>query len=304
MPTFRRVLFSCSALIVAFSALACGSREPTPNPSKGAAPAVSANDVLATVNGVPIREVDVQLKLKSDMHTSEQNPLFRKNALDAIIRQELIRQKASELGLESDPNYQQKTRQLEAQLNAVKRTELGELFFRQQVAGKAAVSEEEAKKYFAENTARIQTELHVFQILWSKEDASVEQAKKDLDGGARFEDVARRHYPTTTTEQTPWDLGYMKWSQIPDSWRKPIEAMKPGEVSGIIHGPKNRTWIIKLVERRVNPEVTFESVKAPLIENLTSVKIEALREKSERELKEKAKIVYSATTAPVSSGEP
>jgi peptidyl-prolyl cis-trans isomerase C len=186
----------------------------------------------------------------------------------------------------------------------VKRAELGELYFRQQVAGKAAVTEEEAKKYFSENTARIQTDLHVFQILWTKEDASVEQAKKDLDGGARFEDVARRHYPTATPDQSPWDLGYMKWSQIPDAWRKSIEAMKPGEVSGVIHGPKNRVWILKLIERRVNPEVSFDSVKAPLIENLTAVKIDAVREQSERELKDKAKIVYSANPVAAPSGQP
>lgn len=69
-----------------------------------------------------------------------------------------------ELGLDANPRYQEKLRRIEAQINAFKRKELSELFWRE-IAARASVSEAEAKEYFAENAARIRTELHVWQIL-------------------------------------------------------------------------------------------------------------------------------------------
>ena len=55
---------------------------------------------------------------------------------------------------------------------------------------------------------------------------------------------------------------------------------------------EGRVWIIKLVERRENPGITFESVKAPLLDSLRAAKIEKLREQAEHELRAKAKITY------------
>jgi hypothetical protein len=263
-------------------------------------PGKSTKDVLATVNGTPIGEADVRFALSSGGHNKEVPPRSRKNVLEVIIRRELIYQRAVELGLDANGSYQEKLRRMEAQINAFKRKELSELFWRE-IAGRAVISEAEAKKYFAENATRIRTELRVWQILRRKE-SLIDQALNDLEQGTSFEEVAGRQFPKLPkTAGEPWDLGYLRWKQVPKAWRNVVYDLKKGEVSGVIRGPNNRFWIIKLIDKREDPDITFESIKPTIMEVLKSAKIEELREKTDRDLRAKASIVYA--TGPVGASE-
>jgi parvulin-like peptidyl-prolyl isomerase len=180
---------------------------------------------------------------------------------------------------------------MEAQINAFKRKQLADLFWRE-IAKRAVISEAEAKKYFAENAARIRTELRVWQILRRKE-SLIDQALNDLEQGTSFEEVAGRQFPKLPkTAGAPWDLGYLRWKQVPKAWRNVVYDLKKGEVSGVIRGPNNRFWIIKLIDKRENPDITFESIKPTIMEVLKNAKIEELREKTDRDLRAKASIVY------------
>ena len=290
------VLLTLLATVAFASTLGSGRNQSTSAESQAAGrpaqPPDSAKDVLATVNGAPIGEEDVRFAMRSRGHDKEIPPEHRKNVLEVIIRRELIYQRAIELGLDANPRYREKLRRMEAQINAFKRKELSELFWRE-IASAATISEAEAKKYFAENATRIRTELHVWQILQRKE-GLIEQALNDLEQGTSFEEVARRRFPKLPkTGRAPWDLGYLRWNQVPEPWRSVVYDLKNGEVSGVIRGPNNRFWIIKLMDKRENPDITFESVKASIMEVLKNAKIEELREKTDRDLRAKASIVYS-----------
>ena len=289
------VLLPLLAAVALSPTLACGQSQSTSTTNQAtgtpAQPPKSAKDVLATVNGIPIGEADVRFALSRRGHDPEIPPEHRKNVLEVIIRRELISQKAVEFGLDANAGYQEKLRRMEAQINAFKRKELSELFWRE-IAGRAVISEAEAKKYFAENAARIRTELRVWQILRRKE-SLIDQALNDLEQGTSFEEVAGRRFPKLPkTGGEPWDLGYLRWKQVPKAWRKVVYDLKKGEVSGVIRGPNNRFWIIKLIEKRENPDITFESSKPTIMEVLKNAKIEELREKTDRDLRAKASILY------------
>ncbi len=252
----------------------------------------SADGVLVTVNGTLIGEEDVRFALSSGGHKNEVPPGHRKNVLEVIIRRELISQEAIELGLDANAGYREKLRRMEAQINAFKREELSKLF-RRDIAKRAEISEAEAKKYFAENATRIRTELHVWQIL-HREEGLIEQALKDIEHGAPFEEVARAKFPKLPkTVRTPWDLPSLRWQQVPTPWRSVVYDLEKGEASGVIRGPNSRYWIIQLIDKRVNPDITFEAVKPTIVEVLKNERIEDLQEKAERRLKAKASIVYS-----------
>ena len=90
----------------------------------------------------------------------------------------------------------------------------------------------------------------------------------------------------------PWDLGYLRWKQIPESWRNVNYDLNEGEVSGVIRGPNNRFWIIKLIDRRENTKTTFESIKPTILQVLKTEKVEELREKTDKDLRARASIVY------------
>jgi parvulin-like peptidyl-prolyl isomerase len=271
--------------------IAGGMQTPPPESLKGP---------IATVNGTVIGDEDIRAALSGGAHDKELPSQHRKNVLDAIIQRELARQKAVELGLDSNGKYQEKLRRMEAQLNAFKRRELSELFW-QETAGKVEISEAEAEKYFKENASRIRTEFHVWQILGRKE-GLIERSLKELEQGKPFDEVARKRFPKLPKSAgTPWDLGYLRWKQVPEAWQGVVDDLEKGEVSGVIRGPNNRFWIIKLIDKRENPDITFESIKPTIMEVLKNAKIEKLRKQVEEDLRAKANIVHSRD--PVESRE-
>ncbi len=248
--------------------------------------------MVATVNGKPLTELDLLYKLKTDSHQDAMKPEFRQNVLGLLIRDELVLQRGLELGLDADPSYAEPVRKLEVQLAALRRKQMADLYFRHEIAAKVEVSEAEAKRYFDAHQERISTQLHVLQIL-RRTRGDIEQAKQALDGGARFEEVARSTFPGLAEGQTPWDLGYLRWVQVPPEWRDAIYAMKPGETSAILTGQKDRFWIVKLVDLR-KTDAQFESEKQGLMEILKSEKLTELRAQAEQQLRARAKIVYHA----------
>jgi parvulin-like peptidyl-prolyl isomerase len=282
--------------LLAATAASCGSADKEPAgdrpPAESAAAAEVPDDALALVNGVPITVADVELASTSKgAHDKGAAAPSRKNVLETVIRQELVRQRAVELGLDKDPQFRRKLSRMQAQLDMFQRGELGELFFRDEVRGKADIDAQEARKYFEEHEQRIRLELHVWQIL-IRDEAGIEQAKAELDDGAPFEQVAAKQFPKLPEGKAPWDLGYLKWKQVPEAWQDVIYDLEPGQVSDIISGPRNRFWIIKLIDRRENAELTFENVEQIIGTTLRSQKIEQLHEQAAKDLKDRAEIQY------------
>lgn len=252
-----------------------------------------AGETLVTVNGVPIGKEDVRFELKSTRgHKGEKTPTQVKNILEGIIKDELVYQRAIEIGLDADLNYQKELRKIEAQLNSFKRKELAKIFYRKQIVKKVEVSDTEARKYYDKNVEWMKNEVHVWQILRRKS-REIEKDLKDLSSGASFEEVAKKRFPTLpTTGRSPWDLGYLRWQQVPKAWREVVYTLSPGTTSAIISGPNRRFWIIKLIDKRENPELTFEYARPAIIEIIRSEKVAALRKRTQRELKERAQIVF------------
>ena len=181
----RRSMILCAASALL---LGCDGKGAAPTSAPASSrPQGVANDVIATVNGAPIREADVLFRLKSDSHQNEMKPEYRKNLLDGIIREQLVYERAVQLGLDKDANYQDEVRKLDAQMAAVKRKALGELFYQQEIAGKAQVSDAEAKKYFEDHAEWFRTDLHVLQIL-RRSEASIRAS--DHGSGGRGGGVA------------------------------------------------------------------------------------------------------------------
>lgn len=278
-------------------ALSCDRGGSKPASEAHAGPSVplpeGGSDILATVNGVPISERDVRYRSATGRHKTQMTPQGRRNVLETVIREELFRQRAVELGLDGDPRYQQGLRELEARVNAFARAELSRLFIQRETKKSAVVSEEDARKYFVENESRIKTELHLWQILKKGRKHAVEQALQEIRNGTPFEQVAAAQFPALPKAAgSPWDLGYLRWQQVPAAWRDVVYDLKEGEMSEVIRGAGERFWIVKLIDRRENPQVTFESVRPTIIEVLRSEAAATVRERAEGELRNRAKIVY------------
>jgi len=287
-----------SMLLAAAALAACGqSASPHGSGGTGAPGSATATpgEVVARVNGAPITEADVRLKLQNDNHEAAAAPASerRKAVLDSLISREILAQKAGSLGLDQDPRYQEGLRKLEAQLVAYRRQELSELLLRRESEKRATPSDDEARAYFEENGKRIRTQVHVLQIL-RRSEAAITEARSAIERGKSFDEVALGMFPGLPEGQRPWDLGYLSFSKVPEPWRETVYDMKPGEMSGVLRGPNERFWLVKLVDTRDDPNATFESVKEAVLTDMKGSRQQRVREDLERELRAGARVELTA----------
>ena len=247
--------------------------------------------ILATVNGAPITEYDMRQIVKGFSHEGR-NPEEDQNVLETLVRNELIYQQSIELGLDKNPEYQRKLHQIEAQLKAFQRQEMGNLF-RGYVRNRAEVTDADAQQYFEKNIIRLQTTYHIWQIFLRGEATQIAEAEKDLKGGTPFEKVASKRFPRLPKGmKAPWDLGYLHWNQIPPPWQTVIDRLEPGQVSDVIKGPKERFWIIKLVDKKVDPSITFATEKGKIVEVLGKQKADEFYDTMLTQMRTKSKITF------------
>lgn len=262
---------------------------------KGAAPppAVGSEDgdLFATVNSVRIRAADVLLKMGPIR--GHQGTVDGKHVLEGIIQQELLAQEAQRLGLTLDPQVVGRLHQLEAEQAALKRKALADLYFQKRLAPQLQVPDQDVQAEFAANAERVRTEFRFVQVM-TRNRAAIEQVVSQIKAGKTLEDVAAEQAGAGAQQlpHKPWDTGYLNWMTLPQAWRDVAATLQPGQTSGVIEGPNNRFWVVHLVEKRVNTEITAESLKTVLTEKLRGKRMEEARERAIQEARSRAKVVY------------
>lgn len=154
-------------------------------------------DVVASVNGKPITATEIELR-QAGKATAE----TQAEARDALVLLELQAQRAVELGLDADEGFQAAQQRAEAQLREARRRELAKLFRTKEVLDKIVVSDDDARRYFEANRARVQTQLTVHQILVNGR-AAATAAAAELAAGKPFEEVAAALLPIQIPAATP-----------------------------------------------------------------------------------------------------
>lgn len=270
-------------LLCALLAASCGRAPSTQAP-------VSQGDVVARVNGVAIDRAEVSASSREGSPHGGGAPESTAASLETVVFEELLAQRAVARGLHRDPVFTAEYRRAEARLRAWRRTQLAALAERQ--AGAEPVTVEEAQRYYTANEARVRGEVMVAQML-IRDEAAAEAALRELRGGVSFDDVARRLHPNLTDPAArPWEMGFLRWQQIPDAWRGPLDGLQPGQVSAVIRGPNRRFWILKLLARRQAEGVTFESVRPVIVQRLTEERRAGARDRLRAELLRGARVEY------------
>ncbi len=115
-----------------------------------------------------------------------------------------------------------------------------------------------------------------------------------IQGGKSFEEVAESLVPSLPDGRKPWDLGFLSFSKIPDPWREWVYDLRAGETSGIIKGPSDRYWIVKVVEIKDDPSVTVDSAREAIIAELQKHGESGARTDLEEQLRAAATIELTA----------
>lgn len=267
---------------------AAATPEAAPLPTDVTGPAA---EVLARVNGVAITRLDVKFALRGRIKGDEgPTPEQEKATLESLISKELAAQKALTLGMERDPTIAEDMAAIEVQRHGMRREKLAEVYYRRQVAEKSQPSDADLKALWERDKAMIQSEYYIEQ-LFSRREAQIKEAQAAVTQGASFGEAYVKVFGAPPApEAKPWDLGYLKYNQMPQQWRAVVPTLALGEASQLLSGPNNRFWLIRVVQKRSNAEMGFEQAKPMLLEELAGQARDAVRAKLDQDLLAGARI--------------
>jgi len=259
--SFRRLSFAGLGLAFGLSAVALSplaAQETAPAQSDtAAAPAkpVDPNAVVATVAGKPVTEADLTLAEGELSQQFAQLPAEQRRAaaLSAAIEIKIMAAKAVADGLDKDADFQRRAAFLQ------ERALHGEVV-EKEVVGKIT-DEELHARYDKEIAAQpAVNEIHARHILVkTKEEA--EAIIKELDGGAKFEDLANKNTTDPSGKTSGGDLGWFGPGQMVPEFEKAAMALEPGSYTKEPVQTQFGWHVIKVEDKRPKQPPAFEEVK-------------------------------------------
>jgi parvulin-like peptidyl-prolyl isomerase len=290
-----------------------------------------AEDVVATVNGAVLTQKDLDAELdrlipKITFHRSvphEKRKFYYDQALQELINRELQYQDA--VARTMKPAKEKLDAQMEKVRNRFKTPEefksalekegLNEDKLRSRiekemmiqavvadtVTAKAAVSDEELKKYYEKNAARFkQPEGVKLRLISTKDEKKARDILAMLKSGDDFGEIAYNMSEDSHRVKSG-DIGYMHKGRMLPEIEDAAFKLKIGEISDVISA-ENSWFIIKLEDRKPEQQMSFEEVRDKLKKDLEKQRTQDLTDKWIADLRGKAKIeVFLKTDTP--SGE-
>jgi len=335
----------CLAIFLAVSGLSCKKKDTDSG----------ADNIAVTIDGIdiPQSEIDriVNPQLKRIAEQSAQLPAtfaeqyekqLREQVLEQTIRRYLLDQKVKEANIvitdeevmskiteiaaaQREPlsleEFKTKMEQYGQNFDNVKADVRGGLarnkFMQAHWAGKIDVTEEEAKKYYDENTRQFEQpeQVRVSHILIKPEfvdpnvnpNADPNEAKaiaktkiegllKQIKDGADLAELAKSHSMCPMAPQGG-DLGFFPRGQMVPEFENVAFELEIGQISDVVE-TEYGYHIIKATDHREASTIAFDQAKDIIIRQLTQIKQSELADEYIESLKAKANIVYPADKEP------
>jgi peptidyl-prolyl cis-trans isomerase C len=245
-----------SALIFALALGATAALAQTP-PAAPAAPA-DPKAVVATVNGEPLTEREVELALKElDPNSGPVDDQKREEIIGFLINAKLVSKAAEEAKMAEGPEY-------EAKLAFLRDRVLMQIYLEK--AGKDAVNEEAVKKVFEDTVKEMkpEEEIHARHILVETEDEAKKVSDR-LKAGEDFAAIAKEVSKDPGSGAEGGDLGYFSKGNMVPEFGEAAEKLKVGETSAPVKSQYG--WhIIKVEDKRTKPLPKLEDVRGQIEE--------------------------------------
>jgi peptidyl-prolyl cis-trans isomerase C len=255
----RWVALCCAVFLLA----ACQGK-----PSSGS----DGKAVLARVNGTPITEEDIKISLSRGHARPAVVQAGREYLEDAIV-EVLLYQQGLKLGLDKEIGYKGFITKKQNQVPRAQWREMKRRVINSQIAAKIEISNAEARDYYEKNAERIATQLHLQYIKVGSRDAA-DEALKRIRSGASFESVARPLMgDAKVNDRESWDLGFVKWDQIPVDFFDAIYRLKPGEASDVMGSQEAGFQIVKMLAQKKMRGVSFSANQGLAMNRLRDLKM-------------------------------
>ena len=297
---FRTALLSVAACGIALAANAQTPAPATPAPAAPAAsapatPAAPADPVVARVNGEELHKSDVSRMVSQLPPQVQQMPIemIYPAVIDQLISGKLVSSAGYKAGLADSAEVKDEIKRAEER--AVQRA-----YIQKEV--KARITPDELQKayqeFLKENPA--QEEVRAAHILVEKEDEA-KSIIAQLNKGADFAKLAKEKSKDAAAAAQGGDLGYFTKDTMVEPFANAAFAMKPGEISKEPVKTQFGYHVIKVEDKRTQPQPTLDEVKPQLEQELSKNIVTALVD----ELRGKAKIeTFQLDGSPMPKEEP
>lgn len=244
-------------------------------------PLTASAQNVAIVNGKAVPKSRADLLISQVTKGGQQvTPELESQVRDEVVLREIFMQEAEKRGIPASADYK-------AQMELARQSILiRELFA--DYAKKNPVSDAEAQgeydKFKAQNSG---TEYRARHILVEKEDEA-KALIKQLNGGAKFEDVAAKNSKDPGSAANGGDLDWANPNGFVPEFSKAMTALKKGEMTQEPVKSQFGFHIIKLEDTREAQFPPFADVKAQIVQRLQQQKLMDFQQS----LKSKAKTDY------------
>lgn len=278
--TFKKSTFALALVsVIALNAAQGWATEPA---KKDEAPAVAASTinqdpVVAKIGGDEIKRSEVFGLITTLPDQVKQMPLDQlfPLALDQVINNKIVGEKADKAKLDADPEVTKLTEQAKQQIirNVYVEHALGKM-----------ITDADLKKAYDKAVADMpKEEVHARHIL-VKDEATAKDIIKKLDGGAKFEELASQSTDGPTAKNGG-DLGFFNKTQMVPEFADAAFKMKAGAYSKEPVKTQFGYHVIKVEEKRPITPPKFEDVKAQLDAQVRREKLGGLLESWQKDAK-------------------
>ncbi len=272
--------------LAAFTAVSCAEQK-----TADTASVVPEDELAASVgNSWKLTREEVQSyidQLPPEQRAKFDNSMGRAEIANRFLADELMHQEALDLGLPETPWVQ-------SQLKDAERRILMQAYFQDQIASDAKPTEEEIYEYYNNHQDVYSTlETSRAQHIFSKRKEKLDDLKKRVvDGGEAFTTLAHKFSEDEITRADGGDLGFFNPGGFIRSvgFSDEFHDILAGLPVGGVHGPFQweKGWsLIRINERRPAELKPFDEVRDEIVNTLTNMRLEEVRDAKIAALKEK-----------------
>jgi peptidyl-prolyl cis-trans isomerase C len=273
--------------IVALTSVLCAlaACQPKGAATTGGGPDTSAT--LATVNGTPITQnfFDFYIKAVANKPSSALTPEQRTQALDNLIRAQLVAQQADKDGV-------LKSADTEELLELTRLNVLQQTMEERYLKDKRPTEQELRAEYETQVAQLPKLEYHARHILVATEPFA-QRIVERLEKGEKFDEIAKKE-SMDSSKDNGGDLGWFTPDRMVKQFADAVVTLKPGEYTHKAVQTQYGWHVIQLVETRDLQPPPFEQVKQRLEQVVQAKKFKAYTD----DLVSKAKIDRTAAPAP------
>ncbi len=236
---------------------------------------------IATVNGKPVPKARVDALIQQAERSGQKlGPEIQQQARDQVVLREIFVQEAEKRGIAASADFRS---QMELARQSILIRELFDDYRK-----KNPVGDDEAKaeydKFKAQSTG---TEYRARHILVEKEDEA-KALIAQIKGGAKFEDLAKKHSKDPGSGENGGDLDFAKPDSYVPEFGQAMSKLKKGEMTDAPVKTQFGYHIIRLEDTREASFPAFDDVKSQIKQRLEQGKLQKFQE----ELRGKAKTDY------------